>query len=160
MNKVIQLVREAKLQTQNVPDDASVWAAVSRPKATRQLATHAGKVRKCLYMLGINARNSECEYSTGTVWLSQVLLASATRPLPSRDTILPGMVPNSWLDAEAWPTPSRAPWARWRKPGRRSSRAEGREGILLMVALYLGLILIPNSISVGFQSLIRMDILG
>ena len=101
LNKAIGVIREARLQTQNLPEDGVVWAAVSRPKATRLLAAHAGKVRKCLYMLDVNARNSECEYSTGTVWLGSVLLASATRPTPKHDQVLEGRLANSWLDARA-----------------------------------------------------------
>ena len=78
MDKVLRLVREVKMQTQHLPDGAFIWAAVSRPNSVRKLASHAGKVRKCLYQLEINARNSECEYSSGSVWLNGVLLASAT----------------------------------------------------------------------------------
>ena len=85
MNKVVQVVREARLQIQNRPDGASVWAAVSRPRATRLLPAHAGKVRKCLYLLEVNARGTECEYLTGSVWSNNTLLASATRPQPKRD---------------------------------------------------------------------------
>ena len=101
MTKVVQIVREARLQTQNLPDNSSVWAAISKPRAARQLASHAGKVRKCLYLLDINARNSECEYSTGSVWLNDTLLASAVKQPPKRDTVLQGKLANSWVDAQA-----------------------------------------------------------
>ena len=101
MTKVIQTVRDARMQTQNLPDDSTIWAAMSRPKAARQLAAYAGKVRKCLYTLDVNAKRSECEYSSGSVWLGGVLLASATRQPPLRETILKGKAPNSWLDAQA-----------------------------------------------------------
>ena len=101
MSKVIQTVREARLQTQHLPENASVWAAVSRPRAARQPAAHAGKVRKCLYSLEVNAKNSECEYSTGTVWLGNVLLASASRPKPDREDIVEGKLQGSWVDALA-----------------------------------------------------------
>ena len=101
MSKVIQIVRDARMQTQHIPDDATIWAAMSRPKAARLLAARAGKVRKCLYMLEVNAKRSECEYSSGTVWLGGVLLASATRQAPARDTVLQGKVANSWVDAQA-----------------------------------------------------------
>ena len=101
MSQVIQIVREARLQTQNLPENATVWAAVLRPRAARQPAAHAGKVRKCLYTLEVNARNSECEYSTGTVWLGSVLLASASRPKPSGEDILEGKLAGSWVDARA-----------------------------------------------------------
>ena len=39
MSKVIQIVRDARLQTQNIPDDSTIWAAMSRPRAARQLAS-------------------------------------------------------------------------------------------------------------------------
>ena len=73
MLKIVQTVREARLQTQNLPENASVWAAVSKPRAARQLAAHAGKVRKCLYLLEVDARNSECEYATGSVLMWTLL---------------------------------------------------------------------------------------
>ena len=101
MSKTMGSIREARLQTQNLPEGGVVWAAVSRPKAARQLAAHAGKVRKCLYLLDVNSRNSECEYLTGTVWLNNVLLASASRPAPRHEQILDGKLANSWLDAQA-----------------------------------------------------------
>ena len=101
MITVVQRVRDARLQTQNLPENASVWAAVSRPRAARQLAAHAGKIRKCLYLLDVDARNSECEYATGSVWLNNVLLASAAKPAPKRDYILKGKLETSWVDAQA-----------------------------------------------------------
>ena len=101
LNKAVGVIRDARLQTQNLPEGGVVWAAVSRPRAARQLAAHAGKVRKCLYLLDMNARNSECEYSTGSVWLSNKLLASATRPMPKHEHVLEGKQASSWLDAQA-----------------------------------------------------------
>ena len=101
MDKVMHLVREAKMQTQHLPDNTSIWAAVSRPKAVRRMAAHAGKVRRCLYLLDMNAKKSECEYSSGTVWMGGALLASATRCKPNQDGILEGVTPGSWLDAVA-----------------------------------------------------------
>ena len=101
MSKVLQLVREAKMQTQHLPENATIWAAVSRPRAVRKMAAHAGKVRRCLYLLDINAKNSECEYSSGSVWLGGNLLASASRARPTRDNILDGIVAGGWLDAQA-----------------------------------------------------------
>ena len=69
--KVVEAVRSARMQTEHLQGEATIWATISKPRAQRLIASHAGKVRRLLWSLGIDARRADCEYSSGTVWMGE-----------------------------------------------------------------------------------------
>ena len=66
MLKIIDAVRSARMQTEHLQGEATIWATMSKPRGQRLVASHAGKVRKLLWTLGLDARRADCEYSSGT----------------------------------------------------------------------------------------------
>ena len=94
-------IRSAKMQTENLVGDATVWAALSKPRAQRLNASHAGKLRRLLWSLKMDARVADCEYSSGSVWMGEHLIGSVSRrPSPNVNTEK-GVVDGSWVDLAA-----------------------------------------------------------
>ena len=59
MLKIVETVRTARMQTENLHGEATIWATLSRPRAQRLVASHAGKVRKLLWTLGVDAKRTD-----------------------------------------------------------------------------------------------------
>ena len=102
MLAVIGKVQAARLQTEHLADGKHVWATLSRPRAQREGASHTSKMRRLLYVLGWDARQSDPEYATGTLWAKDKLLGSVTRSRPNTGSIQAGRAENSWIDLEAF----------------------------------------------------------
>ena len=101
MMEMVETIRSAKMQTENLMGEATVWAALSKPRHQRLNASHAGKLRRLIWSLKLDARTADCEYSSGSVWMREHLLGSVTRRPPSHGTIEKGTVEDSWVDIAA-----------------------------------------------------------
>ena len=97
MLKVVTTLSEAAVSTSSMDLGKSLWGAISRPRAERQRAAHAGKLRKLLHVLGKGLiGRAETEYATGSLWLDDFLLGSSVKPRPSDGSLtLDGVLPGS-----------------------------------------------------------------
>ena len=102
MLAIIGKIQAARFQTEHLADGKHVWATLSKPKAERERSSHTSKMRRLLYALGWDAKQSDPEYATGTLWAKDKLLGSATRPRPRSGTCEPGKAENSWIQVEAF----------------------------------------------------------
>ena len=102
MLAIIGKIQAARIQTEHLPDGKHVWATLSKPKAERERSSHISKMRRLLYVLGWDARQSDPEYATGTLWAKDQLLGSATRPKPQTGTCEASRAENSWIQLEAF----------------------------------------------------------
>ena len=102
MLALVGKIQSARIQTEHLPDGKHVWATLSRPKWERERASHTSKMRRLLYTLGWDAKQSDAEYSTGTLWAKDKLLGSATRTRPQGTTCEEGRAVGSWIDVKAF----------------------------------------------------------
>ena len=102
MLALIGKIQAARFQTEHLMDGKHVWATLSRPKSERERASHTSKMRRLLYTLGWDARQSDAEYPTGTLWAKDKLLGSVTRSRPQAGTCEAGRAANSWIDVAAF----------------------------------------------------------
>ena len=102
MLAIVGKVQAARLQTEHLADGKHVWATLSKPKAERERSSHASKMRRLLYALGWDAKRSDPEYATGTLWAGEKLLGSTTRSRPQHKACEDGRAANSWIDVEAF----------------------------------------------------------
>ena len=79
MLAIVSKVQAARFQTEHLADGKHVWATLSKPKAKRDRSSHTSKMRRLLYTLGWDAKQSDPEYATGTLWAKDQLLGSTTR---------------------------------------------------------------------------------
>ena len=70
------------------------WCTLSKPRQERLRSSHASKVRRLMYALKLDMGKVETEYASGTVWLMDKCISSATRP-SSPDGVL-DEVRSSW----------------------------------------------------------------
>ena len=102
MLALIGKIQMARFQTEHLQDGKHVWATLSKPKSERERSSHASKMRRLLYTLGWDARQSDPEYPTGTLWAKDKLLGSVTRSRPQGSTCEEGRAPSSWFDVGAF----------------------------------------------------------
>ena len=98
MLALISKIQAARFQTEHLQDGKHVWATLSKPKTERERSSHTSKMRRLLYTLGWDARQSDPEYPTGTLWAKDKLLGSVTRSRPQGSTCEEGRAPNSRID--------------------------------------------------------------
>ena len=67
-----------------IPDhDKTLWCVLSKPKAAREKAGHCGAVRAAIYYFSKDKIDEvDSDYGTGTCWLGQSMIASATSKPP------------------------------------------------------------------------------
>ena len=102
MLAIVGKIQSARLQTEHLADGKHVWATLSRPRAERERASHASKMRRLLYTLGWDAHQSDPEYSTGTLWATDKLMGSVTRSKPEGVMCEKGRAADSWINVEAF----------------------------------------------------------
>ena len=99
MLRVLTAIAENPVCLEGMESDRRLWAAISKPRAERNRAAHAGKLRRVLHVLGGNLiQNAEAEYPTGSVWGGDYLLGSCVKPRPPTGTLLEGREPGSWIN--------------------------------------------------------------
>ncbi|CAE7579342.1 RTase [Symbiodinium sp. CCMP2592] len=104
MHKVLMGLSQAKpLTSHNKP----MWCSYSKTRAERDVSSHAGWVKRSLAALSAEiAQALDVEYGTGTVWLGESMLASATRSPPdgvSEECFIreEHLVCRPWIDVQA-----------------------------------------------------------
>ena len=84
MIHVVMTISGAKISVTNEQDSKLHWCTLSKPRQERLRSSHASKVRRLLYSLDQDMGCVETEYASGTVWLKDCCISSATRPAPAR----------------------------------------------------------------------------
>ena len=96
--RIVQEIRGASMSGPNMPAGQALWAAISKTKAERLRAGHAGKVKRLILEVNpAEKTNIDVEWGAGSLWLRSVMVASATRAAPSTNT-KDGKGPGSWVD--------------------------------------------------------------
>ena len=101
MIEVVKAVSEAEKHLPHMRDGKTLWASVSKPKAERDRAAHASKMRRLLHGLGGGlVAQAETEYTSGTFFLRERMAGSAIKPKPQDPcrVIAEGRLPGSWVD--------------------------------------------------------------
>ncbi|CAE7504171.1 ANKRD50 [Symbiodinium sp. CCMP2456] len=107
MHEIVSGVAEAKPFTSH---KRRLWASYSKSKTEREIASHCSWLKRTLASFNRELLNHvDAEYGTGTVWLGDSVVASATRTLPentSEDGVLwddnkPGRRPWIWIEGIA-----------------------------------------------------------
>ena len=99
MLKVVKTVSDHSISTKHMEDSKTLWCAVSRPKAERDRARHAGKLRRLLHSIdGSLVNQANTEYPTGSLWVADYLLGSAIKPKPTdAQNLAEGKLAGSWV---------------------------------------------------------------
>ena len=104
MHKIILALTDAAII---IPQAKKLFATYSKTREEREIAGHASWVKRSVASIDTDlAGQVDIEYSTGTVWLGDSMIASATRPMvPGSDKdsmILPEEDDKrGWIDLKA-----------------------------------------------------------
>ena len=98
MITILKKINEAKIKGHGLLNEQACWASVNKNAQEREKSSRASKTRKLLHILAPSwVEKAETEYSSGTLWLGDHMISSATRPKPKAERTLQGRVPTAWL---------------------------------------------------------------
>ena len=98
MIQILRKINEAKLTGHGVQQGQTVWASTNKNAQERERSSHASKTRKLIHTIAPELiTKAETEHSTGTLWLGDQMISSATRPKPKNEKTCAGRVATAWF---------------------------------------------------------------
>ena len=97
IGRINTLLSAFKASNYHTPAGNRDWLAWSLPPQARQKAAFGGKVKRCAHELAATPPRVDVEWKTGSVWVNDERVASASAPPPG-DRELCTLPSGAWID--------------------------------------------------------------